>query len=128
MPNNYHQTDAPAIPKSHHLLNLWRSCIACILCCCQVVFLFSTKLNFQNSKHFLILLLRWCAVKFSFLPSFVLSVWFSPRFTNFRTFISLVHRRRLHRGNRELRPGTHARTGANVAFCPGTFHGCALIF
>ena len=38
------------------------------------------------------------------------------------------HRRRLHRGNRELRPGTHARTGANVAFCPGTFHGCALIF
>ena len=31
-------------------------------------------------------------------------------------------------GNRELRPGTHARTGANVAFCPGTFHGCALIF
>jgi len=24
--------------------------------------------------------------------------------------------------------GTHARTGANVAFCPGTFHGCALIF
>jgi len=39
-----------------------------------------------------------------------------------------VHRRRLHRGNRELRPGTHARTGANVAFCPGTFHGCALIF
>ena len=39
-----------------------------------------------------------------------------------------AHRRRLHRGNRELRPGTHARTGANVAFCPGTFHGCALIF
>jgi len=38
------------------------------------------------------------------------------------------HRRRLHRGNRELRPSTHARTGANVAFCPGTFHGCALIF
>jgi len=38
------------------------------------------------------------------------------------------HRRRLHRGNRELRPGTHARTAANVAFCPGTFHGCALIF
>ena len=38
------------------------------------------------------------------------------------------HRRRLHRGNRELRPGTHARTGENVAFCPGTFHGCALIF
>jgi len=37
-------------------------------------------------------------------------------------------RRRLHRGNRELRPGTHARTGANVAFCPGSFHGCALIF
>ena len=35
---------------------------------------------------------------------------------------------RLHQGNRELRPGTHARTGANVAFCPGTFHGCALIF
>ena len=29
-------------------------------------------------------------VKFSFLPSFVPSVWFSPRFTNFRTFISLV--------------------------------------
>jgi len=40
----------------------------------------------------------------------------------------LNHRRRLHRGNRELRAGTHARTGANVAFCPGTFHGCALIF
>ena len=38
------------------------------------------------------------------------------------------HRRRLNRGNWELRPGTHARTGANVAFCPGTFHGCALIF
>jgi len=38
------------------------------------------------------------------------------------------HRRRLHQGNQELRPGTHARTGANVAFCPGTFHGCALIF
>ena len=38
------------------------------------------------------------------------------------------HRRRLHRGNREHRPGTHARTRANVAFCPGTFHGCALIF
>ena len=38
------------------------------------------------------------------------------------------HRRRLHRGNRELCPGTHARTGANVAFCTGTFHGCALIF
>jgi len=38
------------------------------------------------------------------------------------------HRRRLHRGNRELRPGTYARTGANVAFCPGTFHSCALIF
>ena len=38
------------------------------------------------------------------------------------------HIRRLHRGNRELRPGTHARTGANVAFCPGTFYGCALIF
>ena len=37
------------------------------------------------------------------------------------------HRRRLHRGNRELRPGTHARTGANVAFCPGTFHGLSLI-
>ena len=31
------------------------------------------------------------------------------------------HRRRLHRGNWELRPGIHARTGANVAFCPGTF-------
>jgi len=30
---------------------------------------------------------------------------------------TLFHRRRLHRGNRELRPGTHARTGANVAFC-----------
>jgi len=41
---------------------------------------------------------------------------------------SRIHRRRLHRGNRELCPGTHARTGANVAFCPGTFHGCALIF
>ena len=40
---------------------------------------------------------------------------------------SVCSRRRLHRGNRELRPGTHARTGANVAFCPGTFHGCALI-
>ena len=40
-----------------------------------------------------------------------------------------LHRRRLHRGNRELRPGTHTRTGENVAFCPGTFHGaCALIF
>jgi len=38
------------------------------------------------------------------------------------------HRRRLHWGNREVRPGTHARTGANVAFCPGTFHGRALIF
>ena len=37
------------------------------------------------------------------------------------------HRRRLHRGNRELCPGTHARTGENVAFCSGTFHGCALI-
>jgi len=42
--------------------------------------------------------------------------------------IPCSHRRRLHQGNRELRPGTHARTGANVAFCPGTFHGCALIF
>ena len=41
---------------------------------------------------------------------------------------SLHHRRRLHLGNRELRPGIHARTGANVAFCPGTFHDCALIF
>ena len=41
---------------------------------------------------------------------------------------SSSHRRRLHRGNRELRPGTHARTGANVAFCPDTFHGCGLIF
>jgi len=30
------------------------------LCCCQVVSLFSTKLNFPNSKHFLILLLRCC--------------------------------------------------------------------
>ena len=39
-----------------------------------------------------------------------------------------MHRCRLHWGNRELRPGTHARTRANVAFCPGTFHGCALIF
>ena len=28
--------------------------------CCQVVSLFSTKLNFPNSKHFLILLLRCC--------------------------------------------------------------------
>ena len=31
------------------------------------------------------------------------------------------HRRRLHRDNRELRPGTHARTGANVRFAPVPF-------
>ena len=51
-----------------------------------------------------------------------------PATRDVRTADPSAHRRRLHRGNRELRPGTHARTGANVAFCPGTFHGCALIF
>jgi len=31
------------------------------------------------------------------------------------------HRRRLHRGNRELRPGTYARTGATLRFAPVPF-------
>ena len=53
---------------------------------------------------------------------------FSVYFYVWKMKNSLMHRRRLHRGNRELRPGTHARTAANVAFCPGTFHGYALIF
>ena len=52
----------------------------------------------------------------------------SPAAAAYGGFASVGHRRRLHRGNRERRPGAHARTGANVAFCPGTFHGCALIF
>ena len=41
--------------------------------------------------------------------------------TGLGLWVALCHRRRLHRGNQELLPGTHARTGANVAFCPGTF-------
>jgi len=55
---------------------------------------------------------------------------FSRNTYSFRQLLLLgdSHRRRLHRGNRQRRPGTHARTGANVAFCPGTFHGRALIF
>jgi len=36
--------------------------------------------------------------------------------------ISLLNRRhRLHRDHRELYPGTHRGTGANITFCPGTF-------
>ena len=39
----------------------------------------------------------------------------------------LKHRRRLRRGNRELCPGTHRRTAANITFGLGTFQGPILI-
>jgi len=55
-------------------------------------------------------------------PGFSLKRSTATTRTTTSTSTSSSHRRRLHQGNRELRPGTHARTGANVAFCPGTFH------
>ena len=35
--------------------------------------------------------------------------------------VTPLHRRRLHRGNRGMCPGTHKGTGAKITFCPVTF-------